>query len=1086
MPTQVTPVTDDLAVLHGFIPSGDSDNVSALTAYITAAAGEPRVLVFTEGDYLFDGGSAVEVPENIQIECRTNAMLRVDNATIVRLTGVFDAPPMHVITLTAGGQVSMYGNTELRPEWWGAVADGVTDCSAAFDACLLAGPYREGVWSNGAALKSNCQFVVKMGSGRVAFPSESGYLFSSPLVFPNYRSIHFDGGGRHGARVINGTGTDWVWKVEGTFNSFQWVALTFDGIVFDRGGLKLRTDAANINHSSQGGRIVRDCTFYGAPDYAIEVGQRYVWGWIERCTFDSCGGGVHFAERDSDLWRVTNCSFLRETTYPSVMVRSSGVTISECDFEVRSGTGLEQPFIGVGYPCTDLRVLHNRFGSEPTHPVSAIDFGEDGDDTALDPMLGIMVKGNQFKGYSTPSDTIAAACFRFYKPVSRSQFIGNQIWSYKAVVQELYADLGTQYGRYSYDNLWRENQTTFYSGHQLDRSLIFSDGGIGWHTDLTGTVHGVKDVLNYTPTPDVSSASWLKAAAASVSASGTGPDGFITAYSLNRTAGGSCYAYTNLVSVPEGEKLTFSVWAKAGSLTKLRLYAIDQANRAVSSFSEIFSLSEEWKQYHITLEVPPAGTSYRFYIYNGADGTSDTSGDILICDPRVDVGDTPYMPSYMQTLDYIDLSDYRTINQDFALNHTNAFLLGMAHAVAAGRKLRVTPGRTWYCAFAQPVSGVHIDARGASINGGTGTIFADALGGKYRIEGGSWTNCLSVFTKSTAGTSLVSCQFVRMGCSSTSYAFDVDESINSSWEQCSFSGSGQGIRLKSASQNNINSIINCQFQNLTGPAVVSLGDGEPNADLAIERCWFENITNEAIEISGTRAARIQNCYFESNGSANTYDIDLHSDSGGQTRHVTISECYFATPDAAQTVQRIGLRGQTQANIERCVAFLNSGQVFIAYAVSNVYVSEFHRNYLSGTGTYRDALFTDTATNDPHWSAFVSSGGVTDAGEQMYWAGRYQAAQLAHWASAVSTHTGAGTLVTGRINRVDPTAGPYTLDLPASPKVGDAVGIKNVTTDTTIITIDGNGNNVEGAASIAFSGSRAKLTLYWDGTEWVDL
>lgn len=1072
------------------LESGAS-NRSVLDDFVAIYAADESlqaVLDFPQGTYIIDGGGTLVFPGNVTVRLDRGAVFDIAADTTVRFEGEVTAPPMQVFE--GDGTTQLYNNDYVRPEWWGAVYDGVTDCYDAFTKCLASMPFREGVWSNGAALKSSVSNTVKLQHGRWNYAVvESGYYFATTLIIPTYKSIKFDGGNRHGTRIINGTGGDWIWSVDPTFNSFQWIALIFEGIAFDDGGLRLSTDAATINHSSQGGRIVKDCTFYNAPNYAIEVGTRYVWGWIERCTFDGNGGGVHFKERDSDLWRVTNCSFLREHTYPSVMVRSSGVTISECDFEVRAGTGLEQPFIGVGYPCTDLRVLHNRFGSEPTHPVTAIDFGELGDDTATDPMLGLMIKGNQFKGFSTPSDTVAAACFRFFKPVSRSQFIGNQIWSYQEVVQELYADATTQYGRYSYDNLWRENQTTFYSGHQLDRSLIFSDGGIGWHTDLTTTHQHTSQALNYTPTPDLTSASWLQSAAADTAVGGVGPDGSIPAYLLQRVAAGSCYIYTNLISVPEGEKLTFSVWAKAGSLRTLRLYSIDQGNRAVSSFSEIFILSDEWKRYQITLETPTAGLSYRFYIYSGADGTSETSGDFYVCDPRVDIGDEPYTPSWAQPLDYIDLADYATRGAEAALNNLNGFTLAMAHAVAAGRKLRITGGRTWYIANAQPVSGMVIEAHGAVIDGQGGVIFDDLIGGKYRIEGGSWTNCTTVFQKGSTGTSLISCQFVRMSCTATGHSFDVDESINTKWDQCTFTGSGVGIRFKDNSQNNINTIDNCQFQNLTGPAVLSLAAVNPNVHLDIKDCWFENITNEAIELEGSvRNCNVRNCYFESNGSANAYDILFHTDGGGQGRHLVVDSCSFATPDAAQTVQRIGLRGQTQATVRNCVVFLNAGQSFINYAVSNVYVSEFYRNYLSGSGvgTYQDTLFTDSATNNPHWSGNVNSSGVTNNAEQLQWRGRLQADSLQPFADAVSSFTASGTLVYGRINRVDPSAGGLVLDLPASPGIGTRVLVKNVTDDTTTFTVDGNGFNIDGVPTIDFATARIAAQFVFDGVEWTAL
>lgn len=67
---------------------------------------------------------------------------------------------------------------------------------------------------------------------------------------------------------------------------------------------------------------------------------------------------------------------------------------------------------------------------------------------------------------------------------------------------------------------------------------------------------------------------------------------------------------------------------------------------------------------------------------------------------------------------------------------------------------------------------------------------------------------------------------------------------------------------------------------------------------------------------------------------------------------------------------------------------------------------------------------------------------------------------------------------------------FTITMPASPSTDDQVGIKNVTTDISAITLSGNGNNVEDpsspgstSASVSVTGAGVSLIYQFDGTAW---
>ncbi len=74
---------------------------------------------------------------------------------------------------------------------------------------------------------------------------------------------------------------------------------------------------------------------------------------------------------------------------------------------------------------------------------------------------------------------------------------------------------------------------------------------------------------------------------------------------------------------------------------------------------------------------------------------------------------------------------------------------------------------------------------------------------------------------------------------------------------------------------------------------------------------------------------------------------------------------------------------------------------------------------------------------------------------------------------------------------DPTGGTFQIDMPATPTIGDRVGVKNVTASITAVTVSGNGANVENpaslgtfAASVSVGGAGVFATWEFDGTQWV--
>src|SRR6056300_1734449 len=96
-------------------------------------------------------------------------------------------------------------------------------------------------------------------------------------------------------------------------------------------------------------------------------------------------------------------------------------------------------------------------------------------------------------------------------------------------------------------------------------------------------------------------------------------------------------------------------------------------------------------------------------------------------------------------------------------------------------------------------------------------------------------------------------------------------------------------------------------------------------------------------------------------------------------------------------------------------------------------------------------------------------------------------QIVEWQSVFTGDGSTGlTAVAGRGYFIDTTSGTVTVTLPASPKIGDTIAIKDyaATFGTNALTIGRNGNNIQGVANDSqISTNRASIILvYIDATK----
>jgi hypothetical protein len=90
----------------------------------------------------------------------------------------------------------------------------------------------------------------------------------------------------------------------------------------------------------------------------------------------------------------------------------------------------------------------------------------------------------------------------------------------------------------------------------------------------------------------------------------------------------------------------------------------------------------------------------------------------------------------------------------------------------------------------------------------------------------------------------------------------------------------------------------------------------------------------------------------------------------------------------------------------------------------------------------------------------------------------------------ATATGTVTAKVSDRVRYNTSGGSFQINAPASPNVGDSFAVKEIASDTTNVTVSGNGNNIEHpvsgvvAASAVFGVSRIGVTWEFDGTDWI--
>ena len=134
-PDTFTEDTSIITVLdYGATGDGITYDTAAIQAAIQACKPQGGTVLFPKGTYRI--GSSITLDENVRFV--NKAKLSIDSGITVTISGVIDAS-MHQIFSGAGNVSLTAGSCEyVLPQWWGAVGDGSTNCTSAFNAAVAA------------------------------------------------------------------------------------------------------------------------------------------------------------------------------------------------------------------------------------------------------------------------------------------------------------------------------------------------------------------------------------------------------------------------------------------------------------------------------------------------------------------------------------------------------------------------------------------------------------------------------------------------------------------------------------------------------------------------------------------------------------------------------------------------------------------------------------------------------------------------------------------------------------------------------------------------------------------------------------
>lgn len=121
---------------YGAIGDGITDDTTKIAASITAATATGGIVMCPPGTYITGN---LTVPSNVTLWFANGAKLSISSGATMTING----PIMGELTQIFSGlgtATGFKGVSEIYPQWWGAIGDGATDSTSAFQKAIVACP----------------------------------------------------------------------------------------------------------------------------------------------------------------------------------------------------------------------------------------------------------------------------------------------------------------------------------------------------------------------------------------------------------------------------------------------------------------------------------------------------------------------------------------------------------------------------------------------------------------------------------------------------------------------------------------------------------------------------------------------------------------------------------------------------------------------------------------------------------------------------------------------------------------------------------------------------------------------------------
>ena len=320
-------------VMHyGAVGDGSTDDEAAIEAAEAAADDNGGIVYFPTGTYKFL--TAIVISDNVSLQFAPGAQLMGDGSATLTARNIVDTK--HQIFQSTMTLASPYEGW-VRPEWWGAVPDDSTDCTAALIAADAAGKhiqFRPGVYLTDG-------WIIN-GSGE-HYKGSSGY-WNAGIGNVLGTNIRARGTQDYVMRVVSRFALFEHIEFDGDFTTLEVVQIHSPSIKvqFKHCGFRgTLDDVAAGDDGSSNGKLVYDNSSQDVDDAAVGSSINGDNLLFEDCMFNTFDAAKSQAEAlniggsNAFLCRVRRCMFYYSRIH--IAINGGGVSIDECEFE---NTGL--------------------------------------------------------------------------------------------------------------------------------------------------------------------------------------------------------------------------------------------------------------------------------------------------------------------------------------------------------------------------------------------------------------------------------------------------------------------------------------------------------------------------------------------------------------------------------------------------------------------------------------------------------------------------------------------------------------------------------------------------------------------------